>query len=194
MTNALRTMLVLVGVVLCAGAVFMGYRLTQVVTVQRVGSVVIRRPGLRSAAATIAPKGTAPASRRNLAPLATVNVSSIDVNSQFGEGVADGIPDSRGWVSNGESAGAWIKLEWAEPLTVSEIELFDLPSATENVLSGALVFDDGSTLAVPALPPDGSAWRAVFPPKTVRTVMFRIDRAQGRRAGLTEIMVYGPVQ
>jgi hypothetical protein len=187
-------MLVLVGVALGAAAVFIAYRLTQVVTVQRVGSVVIRRPGLRPAVATNAPKGPSPARRHNLAPLATVSVSSIDANNQFGEGVADGIPDSRDWVSNGETTGAWIKLEWGEPVTVSEIELFDLPSLTENVLSGALVFDDGDTLPVPPLPPDGSPWRTVFPAKTVRSTMFRIDRAQGRSAGLAEIMVYGPVQ
>jgi len=142
----------------------------------------------------MATKGTAPDSRKNLVPLAAVSALSIDVNSQSGEGIADGILHSRDWVSNRETAGGWIKLEWGEPMTVSEIDLFDLPSPTDNVLSGALVFDDGGTVAVPPLPPDGSIWRTVFPPKTVRSIMFRIDRAQGRSAGMAEIMVYGPVQ
>jgi hypothetical protein len=31
----------------------------------------------------------------------------------------------------------------------------------------------------------------VFRPKTVRSVIFRIDSAQGRNAGLAEILVYG---
>ncbi len=138
MTSTLRTMLVLLGAALFVSAVFLGYRLIQVVTVQRVGSVIIRHPGLPPTGTMTAPKRAASVVRQNLAPLATVSASSINPNNQSGEGVADGVPDSRDWISNGETAGAWIKLEWREPVTVSEIDLFDLPRPTENILSGAL--------------------------------------------------------
>ena len=34
-------------------------------------------------------------------------------------------------------------------MTVSEIELHDRPSFTENILAGTLLFDDGSAISVP---------------------------------------------
>ena len=190
MPNSLRGMLALVAAAVFAGALLIGYRLTQAVTVQKGGPLVIRRPGLSKATAPAAAK---PAGRRNLAPMATVSVSSIDSGNKSSEGVADDIPDSGEWISSGETSGAWIKLDWEKPVVVSEIELFDLPNPKENVLSGALVFDDGTSIAVPALPSNGAAWRIQFPAKTVLSLMFRIDRAQGH-PGLAEIIVYGPGQ
>jgi hypothetical protein len=71
------------------------------------------------------------------------------------------------------------------------VDLYDLPNLTENVLSGTLTFDDGSTIPVESLPPGGAPRRIRFQAKTVRSVVFRIDRAQGPNAGLAEIMVFG---
>jgi hypothetical protein len=115
----------------------------------------------------------------------------VDEAPGLGEGVADGTVDSREWISNGELRGAWIRLDWDKPATIEEIELYDRPSAEENLTSGSLTFDDGSMVGVPPLPPDGSAWRVSFPPKTVRSLVLRIDSVEGRSAGLAEIMVFG---
>ena len=137
-------------------------------------------------------KGTRAQVRRlNLASLATVTASSVEEGNQTSEGVADDIPDERQWVSAGETAGAWIQLEWDEPVLVSEIELHDRPGLTENILAGTLLFGDDSAISVPPLPPDGSAWRTTFPPRAIRRLQFRIDNAAGRSAGLAEIRVYG---
>jgi hypothetical protein len=128
----------------------------------------------------------------NIAPLATVTVSSsAGVGPTSGEGVADGTVDVNDWIAQGETSGAWIKLSWDRPATIHEIDLFDLPEAEDNVLGGMLLFDDGSSIAVDALPPTGAARRVIFPTKVVHSVMFRIDRAQGPQAGLAEIMVMG---
>jgi hypothetical protein len=54
-----------------------------------------------------------------------------------------------------------------------------------------LTFDDGSTIRVDSLPPGGAPQRIRFPAKTVHSVVFRIDQAQGINAGLAEIMVLG---
>jgi hypothetical protein len=105
--------------------------------------------------------------------------------------VADGLPDASEWATAGEGAGAWITLTWDQPATVSEIDLYDRPDPVENVLSGTLTFEDGTVIVVHALPAEGAPERVVFPPKTIRSVTFRIDRAQGRNAGLGEIMVIG---
>jgi len=107
------------------------------------------------------------------------------------QGVADGIADSRDWVTEGETAGAWIRLDWVAPVTVLGVDLYDLPDPTNNVLSGTLTFDDGSTVPVESLPRSGAPRRITFPAKTVRSVVFRIDQAQGPNAGLAEIMVFG---
>ena len=128
----------------------------------------------------------------NIAPLATVTVSSIDESDQrLGVGVADGVVDTKGWVAREEMAGAWIKLSWDRPALVTEIALYGRPNRVDNVLSGTLTFDDGTSLAVPALPAAGSPWRITIPPKIVHWLIFRIDRAGGRSTGLEEIMVMG---
>jgi hypothetical protein len=130
--------------------------------------------------------------QRNLAPLATVTVSSEDsARGQSAEGVADGRPDTNEWSTAGEGAGAWITLAWDRPATVTEIDLYDRPSLLDNVLSGTLTFDDGSVIVVHSLPTAGGPEKVVFPPKIIRSVTFRIDQAQGRNAGLDEIMVIG---
>jgi hypothetical protein len=46
-------------------------------------------------------------------------------------------------------------------------------------------------IPVDTLPPGGPPRRITFPAKTVRSVIFRIDQAQGLNAGLAEIMVFG---
>ena len=153
----------------------------------RGGVTVIRHPG-----AATQPGRTGQAMPTNIAPMATVTVSSTTLSSgQSGEGVADGVIDRNDWVAQGETSGAWIKLSWDRPATIHEIDLYDLPDPDDNVLSGMLTFDDGSTLAVEALPPTGAPRRVTFPAKVVSSVIFRIDQAHGPVAGLAEIIVIG---
>jgi hypothetical protein len=148
---------------------------------------IIRRPGAFVRAAS-----TENAGIRNIAPFATVSVSSVEESDgTLAQGVADGVADSKDWVTEGETAGAWIRLDWNAPATIFGVDLYDLPNPVDNVLSGTLTFDDGSVLPVESLPPGGAPRRIAFPARTVRSVVFRIDRAQGSNAGLAEIMVFG---
>lgn len=150
-------------------------------------ATVIRRPGSFVRAASKENPGI-----RNIAPFATVSVSSVEESDgALAQGVADGVADSRDWVTEGETAGAWIRLDWGAPATIMGVDLYDLPNPSDNVLSGTLTFDDGSTIPVASLPPGGAPRRITFPAKTVRSVVFRIDHAQGLNAGLAEIMVLG---
>jgi hypothetical protein len=150
-------------------------------------ATVIRRPGSFVRAASKENPGI-----RNIAPFATVSVSSVEESDgALAQGVADGVADSRDWVTEGETAGAWIRLDWVAPATIMGVDLYDLPNPADNVLSGTLTFDDGSTIPVESLPPGGAPRRITFPAKTVRSVVFRIDHAQGLNAGLAEIMVFG---
>ena len=152
-------------------------------------SIMIRHPG--SQAPTVQANRSAHHGLQNLAPLATVSVSSVGQSGPQAEGVADGTVDRNEWVTHGETVGAWIELHWDHPVTVMELELFDLSDPNDNVLGGLLNFDDGTFIPVPALPRDGSPWSVNFPPKTIQSVIFRINKAQGMKTGLAEIMVFG---
>jgi len=148
---------------------------------------VIRRPNFRMPESQDTNKTV-----YNVAPLATVTVSSAEESDErLGGGVADGVVDTKEWVAREEITGAWIKLSWDRPATVTELALYDRPNRFDNVLSGRLSFDDGSVISVPALPPGGTPWRITFPPKVVHWLMFQIDRAEGKNTGLEEIMVFG---
>jgi hypothetical protein len=195
MTRAARSYVILAGAVpVCiAGLMALGLgkrsRWREFEPAGRQG-IVIRNASRAAAPGTrrIASGSTLP----NIAPYAKVTVSSVDAaNRDLASGVADGVADTREWLSYGQTAGAWILLEWDNPAMVEEIDLYDRPSPAENVLSGLLIFDDGSSMPVAALPPDGTPARIAFPPKAVKSVLFRIDSIEGSNAGLEEIMVRG---
>jgi hypothetical protein len=186
MSSPVRNYVWLVALALICIAGLLGVRFApSVLKLSRPG-VVVRRP-------TFAPtKKPDDRQLRNIAPMATVTVSSQNTErGQTGEGVADGRPDAAEWSSAGEGAGAWITLTWDRPATVTEIDLYDRPDPVENVVSGTLSFEDGSVIVVHALPAAGAPERIIFSPKIIRSVTFRIDQAQGRNAGLEEIMVIG---
>ena len=150
--------------------------------------IVLRRPGF--AHAFELPGGEL----RNIAPAATVTVSSEDpARGHRGEGVADGQPDENEWVA-ADAVGAWLTLTWDRPALISEIVLYDRADLASNVRSGTLSFDDGSVIMVRALPAAGTPEHIRFAPKKVRSVTFRIDEAEGLNAGLDEIMVMGTLQ
>jgi len=152
-------------------------------------AIVIRRPS------PVTPvKQAVAAGPLNIAPFATVTVSSAGDDRGQAAGVADGDVNASQWVTQDELQGAWIKLAWDRPAVVEQIDLYDRPGPAENILGGSLIFDDGAMIPVPKLPPDGAPWRTRFPPKHVHWVMFRIDAAQGRTTGLAEIMVFGGLQ
>ncbi len=129
---------------------------------------------------------------QNIAPFATVTVSSVDdYDVQASKGVADGVPKTGEWITSRQREGAWIRLSWDCPVTVTEVEIYDRLDPQENVLAGVLFFSDGLALPVPALPPNGIAWRTVFPARKIDWLLFRIERLEGTQTGLDEIMVYG---
>lgn len=183
--------------VLCAGIAYVALRSGGLMSREPRGprhdqSVVIRHPDSQPAVVTPA-SNAAHHGLQNIAPLATVAASSFERSAETAAGVADGLVDQSEWIA-GERAGAWIELSWDRPVTVMEVTLFDLADPEDNVLGGLLTFDDGSVVTVPALPPDGSPWSVTFPPKTVRSVVFRIVRAQGLKTGLAEIMIFGTLK
>jgi len=145
-------------------------------------------------------------SENNIALRAHVSVSSVQEKSKpmtevpqfFGEGAVDGVIEYRDeinqheWVSQ-EKSTAVIRLSWDQPETISKVWLFDLPNLKDHVLSGLLVFSDGSSLRVDELPNDARAAREIsFRPKKITWLAFIIDSVskETRNAGLAEIAVF----
>jgi hypothetical protein len=146
-------------------------------------------------------------SDKNIALRARVNVSSVHKKNKpftelieyFGEGAVDGIVDLRDdinrneWVSRGELETAMIRLSWDRPETVSRVWLFDRPNPKDHIISGVLLFSDGSAVKVGELPNDAKSAREVsFPAKQVRWIVFAVDSVseETSNAGLAEMAVF----
>ena len=106
----------------------------------------------------------------NIAPSATVSVSSQYSSAYSGPKAVDGIIgqlDNGEWASLGEM-NPWIQLTWAGPQTVDRVRLYDRPNTTDWANGGTLTFSDGSSVTVPAgsLPNNGALYES-----TVRMVL-----------------------
>lgn len=135
---------------------------------------------------------------KNIALTATVTVSSENSSTgQLGKSAVDGVIDGypgdfkKEWASIGQSQGIWITLRWDQAQEVSQIRLYDRPNLNDNILSGTLIFSDGSTLQVGPLSNNGSGYTLAFSPKSVTSVSFQVDSAKGNNVGLAEIEIYG---
>jgi hypothetical protein len=141
-------------------------------------------------------------SARNIAGQARMMVSST-YEGYRAEAVVDkvvgGYPGntSAEWASNGEKAGAFIRLTWNAPQAIDKIWLFDRPNThADQVLAGRLEFSDGSSMSVGALPDDAaSALEITFPLKRVAWIEFHVTsvKPETLNAGLAEIAVFTPM-
>ncbi len=144
-----------------------------------------------------APLNVQPAGLNNIALTAYASASSESPeNGQLAtkaiDGVIDGYPGdfTKEWSTTLEQAGAWLRLDWSY-VTLSDITLYDRPNTADNVLGGNLVFSDGSTIAVGALPNNGTGMKITFNPKTISWVRFDVTSAAGKNVGLAEIQATG---
>lgn len=136
---------------------------------------------------------------QNVARSAKVVASSIFTGykaSSVVDGIVDGYPSaiSSEWASEGEKEGAFITLTWNQPKKISKVWLFDRPVKTDQVISGKLLFDDGSEILVDSLPDDAFKGRQiVFPSKKVRLLSFVVTKVKEgtQNIGLSEFAVFG---
>jgi len=137
-------------------------------------------------------------SAANLARTAKVRASSVH-KGYTAEAAADGAvagwpgDAAAEWASDLERERAFIRLDWDKPQKVGRIQLFDRPNDIDRILSGRLVFGDGSSIPVSALPDGGGKGLEIsFPQRTVGWLMFTVDEVKGstQNAGLAEIAVF----
>ncbi|GAA5836904.1 hypothetical protein JCM11251_005819 [Rhodosporidiobolus azoricus] len=140
----------------------------------------------------------------NLARWASVSASSQSddspakavVDGKIGGYLADGTGvDSQEWSSYGEGAGAWIQLNWNEQQSFNQIALFDRPNLDDQVLSGYVIFEDGTGVSFGALDNAGSAYwinlASTVKSKTLRVVITKVlNSVWYQNTGLSEIEVY----
>ena len=136
----------------------------------------------------------------NVARQSGVRVTqSSEVAGQEGvkaiDGVVDGYPGSwsNEWSSDGDGVGAWVRLTWDGPVTLSRVVLFDRPNGNDQITGGTLVFSDGSSVPVTSLANDGSATTITFPARAVTSVRLDVSSvsASTERAGLAEFEAWG---
>jgi hypothetical protein len=136
--------------------------------------------------------GTVNVARNATATASSENSSRGQQASKAVDGVVSGYPTdpTREWSAVRQIAGAWITLRWGTPQTIGRVVLHDRINTTDRILSGTLEFSDGSTLAVGALPNDGTGQTIAFPLKTVTSVTLRVASGTGENTGLAEFEVY----
>ncbi|MEZ0490660.1 PIG-L family deacetylase [Kineococcus sp. TBRC 1896] len=145
-------------------------------------------------------------------PTAPVPVGSVDVASQAAvtassenvstgqtavkavDGVVDGYPGEYGreWATAGGGAGSWLALSWGSAVRVDRVVLFDRPNGDDEVVSGRLVFDDGSSVPVGVVSAAGTT--VSFPAVSTRSVRFEVTGVSPstRNVGLAELQVWTP--
>ena len=134
----------------------------------------------------------------NVAGKAVVTASSVCPGYQARaavDGYVGGFPAEKDyeWASQGERDTAMLRLTWAEPQRIDRIWLFDRPSPIDRITSAMLVFSDGTTIPVGALPDDAKKGIEVkFEPKTVKWLALFITGVSPttQNVGLSEIAVF----
>jgi len=135
---------------------------------------------------------------QNIALKAKVTASSVypkyHVEGAI-DGVVGGFPGNTDneWASKGENVGAWIRLEWDAPETISRVILWDRANNLDQITSGVLTFSDGATIRVGPLRDDATAGREItFAPRTTRWLKFTVTgvKPKSPNIGLAEIAVF----
>jgi hypothetical protein len=99
------------------------------------------------------------------------------------------------WATGGWGEGAWIKLTWEKPQTVSRVWLVDRPNVhVDQITGGTIQFSDGSSIALEhPLPDNGAkALEITFAPKTITSLTFKVTKVKQTpcNIGLSEIAVF----
>lgn len=120
----------------------------------------------------------------------TFRTSNVD---NVVDGCVNGYPSDPTceWVSQGRQ-GEWVELHWASQVSVGKIVLYDRPNVRDQVLSGTLVFSDGSSIQLGPLENSARAVEYKFPRREITWLRLIIDTVSSTTStiGLAEIEVF----
>lgn len=147
---------------------------------------------------SIARYATVTASSENATGDKATDQSAIKAVDGVLDGEASGLPYDHPryphaeWATKGETAGAWINLEFDQAKDITKITLYDRPGTENQITGGKLVFDDGSEVEVGELPNNGSPLEIELKKqsKSVKFVVTSVSEST-TSAGLAEIAVCG---
>ncbi len=142
------------------------------------------------------------ASQQNLARVAGTVVTGSSQATASGQGltkavdgVAQGYPtdSSKEWATSGGKTGSWIQLTWPNPVTLSQVVLYDRPNLDDQITGGTLTFSNGASVPVPSLANDGSAVAVDIPAITTTTVRLTVTAVSSSTSsvGLAELEAWG---
>lgn len=101
------------------------------------------------------------------------------------------LPCDGTWIpTDGEKRAA---VTFPEPVTVTQVRLYDNPSPEDNVLAGSIVFDDGSEVKFGPLDPGGAAMTVQTDKASVTGFSVILTDTEGSGAGLTEIEAFSGI-
>ncbi len=132
----------------------------------------------------------------NIAGLATASANSEATGQEASkaiDGIADGWPTgpTNEWSTVGGGVGSWLELNWASPVTIDQLTLYDRPNLSDHMTAAEIQFNDGSTVAVGSLVNDGSPTTVPVPTKTITSLRVTVTAVAGSTSsiGLAEIGV-----
>jgi hypothetical protein len=150
-----------------------------------------------SVTVTVTVAGATNLARQATASASSQNTSTRQTAAKAIDGVADGYPGdyTKEWASSGQRAGAWLKLTWPSPVTLSRIVLYDRPNSNDQITAATLQFSDGSSLTSTALPNAGTALTLDFSARSVSSVTLTVTAVSSTtgNVGLAEFEAYGVV-
>ena len=162
-------------------------------------SLTVSNGSRTSAPSTVAVEVEPAAGTADVALLAAAAASS-EAPEQGAENAIDGVVSGypvnpyAEWSSEGEKAGAWLKLAWTRSYTLDHVVLYDRPNTDDQVTSGTLTFSDGSTVSFGALPNEGSTGLTVsFPARATTSLKVTITGVSSStvNVGLSEVEAWG---
>lgn len=98
-------------------------------------------------------------------------------------------------MANGQTAGAWLQLDWTSSQSVSRVVIWDRPNQEDNILAGTLTFSDGSPISFGA-PANGASSAlavSIVPARDVTSVRLTVTQTDSYSSniGLAELQVFG---
>ncbi|MEE0649275.1 discoidin domain-containing protein [[Clostridium] scindens] len=126
-----------------------------------------------------------------------IDQSAVKAVDGVRDGAAEGLPYDHPrfphaeWVSDKETTGAWINLEFDNEKEIKKVVLYDRPDMDNQILEGKLIFDDNSEIIVGELPNNGEPLE-VQVDKNSKNVKFVVTKVSDstESVGLAEIEVY----
>ena len=102
----------------------------------------------------------------------------------------DHLPYDRIWTPDKNDKKRTIHVRWKEACDISQINLYDNPSQTDNITKAKITFSDGSSITTGKLNENGSASTVTVNKKNIKSFDIKILAYEGETPGLCEVEAF----